>query len=181
MIAHDSGQRTSSADLFNDLGQPSAAGLRVFDTPHLLTGIDHETIRNTDPHLIFDERAVRKVLDSVIRIYLAPGGGLFGVLKLDRNDTLRSADQAIGLARDPPPGRAQDLSLEGLADQVLVKDLARRNTGFRPGAARQEEKQHTKEDGRGGEHQDNGHRDHPSQQKINKITASSTAAYAAHR
>jgi hypothetical protein len=34
MIAHDSGQCTTSADLFNDLGQPSGAGLRVFDTPH---------------------------------------------------------------------------------------------------------------------------------------------------
>jgi hypothetical protein len=44
MIAHDGGQCTSSAYLFNDLGQPPAAGLRVFDTPHLLTGIDHETI-----------------------------------------------------------------------------------------------------------------------------------------
>jgi hypothetical protein len=62
MIAHDGGQSTSSAYLLNDFGQPSAAGLRVFDTPHLLTGVDHETIRNTYPHLIFDERAVRKVL-----------------------------------------------------------------------------------------------------------------------
>jgi hypothetical protein len=75
--AHDGGQSTSSAYLLNDFGQPSAAGLRVFDTPHLLTSIDHETIRNTYPHLIFDERAIRKVLDSVICIYLAPSGRLF--------------------------------------------------------------------------------------------------------
>jgi hypothetical protein len=66
MIAHDGGQCSSSAYLFNDLGQPSAAGLRVFDAPHLLTGIDDETIRNTEPHLIFNERAVREILDSVI-------------------------------------------------------------------------------------------------------------------
>jgi hypothetical protein len=102
MIAHDGGQCTSSAHLFNDLRQPLAAGLRVFDTPHPLTGIDHETIRNTDPHLVFDKRAVRKVLDSVIRIYRTPSGGLFGFLELDRNNAVRSADQAIGLARDPP-------------------------------------------------------------------------------
>jgi hypothetical protein len=181
MIAHDGGQCTSSAYLFNDLGQPSAAGLRVFDTPHLLTGIDHETIRNRDPHLIFDERAVRKVLDSVIRIYLAPSGRLFGFLKLDRYNTLRGTDQAIGLARDPPLRRAQYLSLKGLADQVLIKDLARRNAGLRPGAVRQEEEQHAKEDESAGKHQDDAQRDHPSQQKINKTTASSTAAYAAHR
>lgn len=72
MIAHDDGECSGFAHLFNDLGQPSAARLRVFDTPHLLTGIDHETIWNTDPHLIFDERAVRKVLDSVIRIHPPP-------------------------------------------------------------------------------------------------------------
>jgi hypothetical protein len=36
MIAHDGGQSTSSAYLLNDFGQPSAAGLRVFDTPHLV-------------------------------------------------------------------------------------------------------------------------------------------------
>jgi hypothetical protein len=74
MIAHDGGQCSSSAYLFNDLGQPSAAGLRVFDTTDPLTGIDHETIRNMDPHLIFDERAVREILDSVIRIHLVPSG-----------------------------------------------------------------------------------------------------------
>jgi hypothetical protein len=38
MIAHDGGHCTSSAYLFNDLRQTLAAGLRVFDTPHLLTG-----------------------------------------------------------------------------------------------------------------------------------------------
>jgi hypothetical protein len=181
MIAHDGGQCTSSVYLFNDLGQPSAAVLRVFDTPHLMTGVDHETIRNTYPHLIFDERAVGKDLDSVIWIYLTASGRLFGFLKLDRNDTLRGTDQAIRLARDPPPGPAQYLSLEGLADQVLIKDLARRNAGLRPGAVRQEEEQHAKEDERAGKHQDDAHRDHPSQQKINKTTARKTAAYAAHR
>jgi hypothetical protein len=61
MIAHDGGHCTNSAHLFNDLRQSLAAGLRVFDTPHPLTGIDHETIRNTDPHLVFDKRAVRYV------------------------------------------------------------------------------------------------------------------------
>lgn len=81
MIAHDGRQCTSSAYLFNDLGQPLAAGFGVFDSTHLLTGIDHETIRDTDPHLIFDERAVREVLDSVIRIYLAASGRLSGFLK----------------------------------------------------------------------------------------------------
>jgi hypothetical protein len=74
MIAHDGRQRTSSAHLFNDLGQPLAGGLRVFDTPHLLTGIDDETIRNADPRLIFDERAVREILNSAIR-YTSPRAG----------------------------------------------------------------------------------------------------------
>jgi hypothetical protein len=143
--------------------------------------IDHETIRNTYPHLIFDERAISKVLDSVIRIYLAPSGRLFGLLKLDRNYALRGTDQTIRLARNTPSCRAQDLALERLAHQILIKDLSRGNTGLRPGTSCQEKKQHTKKDVRAGKHQDDAHRDHPNQQKINKTTASNTATYAAHR
>jgi hypothetical protein len=140
-----------------------------------------ETIRNTYPQLIFDERTIRKVLDSVIRIYLAPSGRLFGLLKLDRYNTLGGTDQAIRLARNTPSCRAQDLALKRLAHQILIKDLSRGNTGFRSGTPCQEEKEHSKNDERAGKHQDDAHRDHPSQQKINKTTASNTATYAAHR
>ena len=40
MIAHNGGQCTSYANLFNDLREPATAGLSVFDAAHLVTSVD---------------------------------------------------------------------------------------------------------------------------------------------
>ena len=76
MIAHNDRQHPRFANLIDDLCEPGAACDRAFDAPHLLTGINHESVRNAHLHLIFDEGAIGQVLNSVIWIYLPARRGL---------------------------------------------------------------------------------------------------------
>lgn len=76
MIAHNYRQHPGFANLIDDLHEPSAACVRVFDAPHLLAGINHESVRNAHSHLIFDGCAIGQVLNPVIWIYLPARRGL---------------------------------------------------------------------------------------------------------
>jgi len=46
MIAHNYRQRPGFANLIDDLREPDAACVRVFDAPHLLAGINHQSVRD---------------------------------------------------------------------------------------------------------------------------------------
>ena len=70
MIAHNNRQHPGFANLIDDLCEPGAACVRVVDAPHLLAGINHDSVRDAHSHLILDEGAIGQVLNSVIWIYL---------------------------------------------------------------------------------------------------------------
>jgi hypothetical protein len=101
MIAHNGGQCTGSANLFNDLREPATARLRIFDAAHLLTSVDHEAVRNAYPHLVFDERAVRKVLDPVVQINIPPCRRLLGFLSSTGTTPSRVRIKQSGLPEIP--------------------------------------------------------------------------------
>ena len=69
MIARDSWKRTGGANLSNDLVQPEAVGLVVFDTTHLFARIDDKSVGHSDLHLVLDEGAIREILDHVVRVH----------------------------------------------------------------------------------------------------------------
>jgi len=66
--------------------------------------------------------------------------------------------------------------MERLADQVLVEDLAGRNSRLCPRPAGKKKQENGQESKCGSENQHKIHRAHPSQQKKNSTTASSPAA-----
>jgi hypothetical protein len=76
VISHNYRQHPGFANLIDDLREPGAACVRVFDAPHLLAGINHESVRDAHSHLIFDEGAIGQVLNPVIWIYLSARRGL---------------------------------------------------------------------------------------------------------
>ena len=52
MIAYNYRQHPGFANLIDDLCEPGAACVRVVDAPHLLAGINHDSVRDAHSDLI---------------------------------------------------------------------------------------------------------------------------------
>jgi hypothetical protein len=167
-------------DVDDRVKKPLAPRRRELDFTYLLASVDDQTVRNICAQLIFNQSAIREVLNHMVCVYFAIRRRAPRPLELDRDDTTCRSNQAIGFSQDSESSRSQRLAKKWLANQVLIKDLAARNTGpLSRSQAQPIEYKRKDHESRG--HDRNIHRAYPSQQNTNRRIASPNAAYAPHR
>src|SRR5258708_26957812 len=167
-------------DLGDRVKKPLPPCRRELDFTYFLVCVDDQTVRNFCTQLIFHQCAICEVLNHMVCVNFTICRRAARVLKLDRDDTACSLNQAIGFSGDSEPRRAQWLTKKWLPSQVLIIDLSAWNTGpLSRSQAQPIEHKRKNHESRG--HHRNIHRAHPSQQNTNSRIASPSAAYAPDR